>query len=107
MRIQIGKFTLCSDTWNYWLEEEFEGKDKDGKKKVTKRRASGYCWTIDKMLEDYAKRKISGSDAETMAELIAVVKQLQEDLPMLKKTAIEKDLKTMRQIQKKAKEKRQ
>ena len=104
MEIKIGRFTLRSDGFCYWIEEEYEiqkGKTK-GKKSV--KRVAGYATTLDILFRQFVEHKHRAIEATTVTELVKEMKQIAEDTELLKKTAVKEDLKRIRRIGKKIKE---
>lgn len=104
MEIKIGRFTLRSDGFCYWIEEEYEiqkGKTK-GKKGV--KRVAGYASTLEILFRQFVEHKHRAIEANTVTELVKEMKQIAEDTELLKKAAVKEDLKRIRRIGKKIKE---
>lgn len=104
MEIRIGKYILKSDAFCYWIEEEYEGKDKNGRKKKSRRRVAGYVSTLDILYRQFVEHKHKASEATTVAELVKDMKECAEDIEAIKKTATKEGLTKIRRIGKKVKE---
>ena len=105
MKIQIGKFTLRSDQYSYWVEEEYIGKDaKTGKEKKQTKRVAGYSTTLEQLYRSFVQHKFRSSEAETVKELIADLKQVEQDIIEIRKTATKEGFKRLRVIGKRIKE---
>lgn len=105
MEIKIGKFTLCSDQHCFWIMEEYESKGKDGKPgRKQSRKVAGYKRTISQLYDSFIGHKFRSSEATTVAELLKDLKQLEQDLSEIRKTAIKEDFKLIRKTEKKIKE---
>lgn len=105
MDIRVGKYILRSDQYCLWIDEEYTSKGKDGKpgKKQT-RRVAGYAPNIDILVRQFVAHKHMASEAKTVEELIKELKQIVEDIALIKKTAVANDLKAMRKTAKTVKE---
>ena len=105
MEIRVGKYILRSDQYCLWIDEEYTSKGKDGKpgKKQT-RRVAGYAPNIDILVRQFVAHKHMASEATTVEELVTELKQITEDITLIKKTAVANDLKAMRKTAKKVKE---
>lgn len=100
MKIQVGKYTLRSDQYCMWVDEEYIIEEGKHKGELDTRRVAGYCTDITRLLNDFRQKKTWGSDAESLEELIEVVRGVFEDLKALDKAALENDFKTMREMKK-------
>lgn len=104
MEIRVGRYILRSDQDNWWIDEEYISKGKDGKPgKVQKRKVAGYTNRIENLIRQFVAHKHRASEASTMTDLIKELKQIAEDAAELKKTAIANDLKAMRKTAKEIK----
>ena len=105
MEIRVGKYILRSDQYCLWIDEEYTSKGKDGKpgKKQT-RRVAGYAPNIDILVRQFVAHKHMASEATTVEELVAELKQIAEDITLIKKTAVANDLKALRKTAKAIKE---
>lgn len=105
MEIRVGKFTICSDQWSYWITEEYIPKKPDGTLgKPTQRKVAGYARSIDTLIQQFVEHKHRASEAATVEQLIREMKQVIDDAILLKKTAVANDLKLMRKTGKQIKE---
>lgn len=105
MEIRVGKYILRSDQYCLWIDEEYTSKGKDGKpgKKQT-RRVAGYAPNIDILVRQFVAHKHMASEAATVEELVVELKQIAEDITLIKKTAVANDLKAMRKTAKAVRE---
>lgn len=104
MDVRIGKYILKSDGYSLWVEEEYVGKDKNGKEKKQTRRVAGYAYSLDNLIHQFVSHKHKASEATTVAELLKEWKQVAIDTEEIKKTALAKDFKVVRKIAKEVKE---
>ena len=91
MNIRVGKYILRSDPYCLWIEEEY--RQKDGK--AASKRVAGYSWNLSNLLRSFAEKKLYGSDAENMEQLIADIREILADMVKLNEAAVEHKLKTM------------
>lgn len=105
MDIQIGKFHLRSDQYSMWIDEEYQSKGKGGKPgRVQTRKVAGYSRTMSQLYNSFIGHKFRCSEATTVAELLKDLKQLEQDLSEIRKTAVKEDFKMIRKVGKKIKE---
>lgn len=104
IEIRIGKYTLVSDGLSLWINEDYEGKDKNNKPKIQTRRVAGYAWSLDNLIHQFVAHKHRAAEAKTVADLIKVWKEVAEDTEQIKKTALKHDLTHARKIAKEIKE---
>lgn len=71
MKIDCGKYVLCSDPMNIWIEK----KTKRGTVKV-----AGYDSTLNLVLKDLVKKRIRGSEADDIKALINELTAIETDL---------------------------
>ena len=100
MEIKIGKYILRSDKYSMWIDEEHEVQKGKNKGKVVTRKVAGYSNTFDQLLKSFIAVKHRDNDAQTITELLKVLKQTADDTEMIKKTALKNDFKIIRQIAK-------
>lgn len=101
MRIEVGKYMLCSDEWCYWINEVVETRNKRTKEltgKTKEYRVAGYVTSIERLLKDFRSRTVGGADAENIIELLEVLKQTYEDMDALNTAAVERDFKKIREM---------
>lgn len=80
MEIKIGKYTLCSDQWSMWIEEEYSYEGKGGKKKNGTRRVAGYCGDFRQLMRSYCQHKYRGDGAKEMREALNVLADTEKDV---------------------------
>ena len=100
MEIRIGDYILKSDSFCYWIEKEYQGKDSRGRPKTQRKRVAGYASTLDNLIYQFVDTRYKDSDATTMKELIQMMKQTAEDTELIKKTAIKDGLAKVRKLSK-------
>lgn len=89
MKIQVGKYTLRSDQFCMWIDEEHT---RESGEKVT-RRVTGYATSFRTLLSSFRQRKVMGVDAESLVELINALSVIMSDMDELNKAAVEKGFK--------------
>lgn len=94
MNIKVGKYILRSDQYSMWIEEEYE--QKNGK--LASRKVAGYAWSIDNLLRQFSEAKIYGSDAETMEQLITVLRDVMKNLARLNEAALEQGFSRLERV---------
>lgn len=105
MEIRIGRFTLRSDQYCMWIDEEYQSKGKGGKPgRVQTRKVAGYSRTLSQLYDSFTGHRFRCSEATTVAELLKDLKQLEQDLSEIRKTAVKEDFKMIRRVGKKIKE---
>lgn len=104
IEIKVGRYTILSDGLSLWIMEEYEGKDKNDKPKMQKRKVAGYAYSIDTLVHQFVSHKHKAAEAKTVADLIKVWKEVAEDTEAIKKTALKHDLTRARKIAKEVKE---
>ena len=98
MRIQVGKFTLCSDSYSMWITEECEISKGKNKGQMDTRRVAGYSTSLKNLSRSLMESKVLGSDAESLKELIEVLRVTFEDMVELNREAVENDFKKIERI---------
>ena len=101
MKIQVGKYTLYSDSMSMWIVEEYEVTDRKTKEptgKLETRRVAGYSTSLTNLLRSFRDAKVGGSDAESLEELIEVLRATYEDMERLYKCAVENDFKLLKEM---------
>ena len=104
MEIKIGKYTLKSDGFCMWIDEEYEIKTGKTKGKKGVRRIAGYASNLDNLIRQFIDHRHKASEATTVAELLKEMQQMAEDAELIRKTALKEDFKLMRATAKKVKE---
>ena len=74
MEIKRGKYTLKSDRWCFWIEEEYI--NKKGKKDI--RNVSGYYADIEQLANGLANHTLGESEATSMRKLIDDVRSIKQ-----------------------------
>lgn len=105
MEIRVGKFILRSDQYSLWIDEEYTSKGKSGKPgRVQTRKVAGYSRTLAQLYNSFIGHKFRCSEATTVAELLKDLKQLEQDISEIRKTAVKEDFKMIRKVGKEIKE---
>ena len=79
IEIKRGKYTLRSDRWCFWVDEEYTGKDRKTKEpKTLVRNASGYYADISQLADGFINHMIGESDATSMKKLLHDIKRQKE-----------------------------
>lgn len=88
MKIKVGKYTLYSDRYSYWITVDTEKSEKQ---------IAGYCVTMERLLEDFMDKRLKESEAETFKEAIETlneaVKEAKEIVKASTKGKFEKEKK--------------
>lgn len=100
MKINVGKYTLYSDSLCMWITEEYEITKGKNKGKTDVRRVAGYSTSLKNLLSSFQKTKVWGSDAESLEELLEVLKATYEDMESIYKCAVEHDFKMIERMRK-------
>lgn len=101
MRIEIGKYVLYSDRWSMWICEKRETRDKRTKEptgRIEETRLTGYSTTLTRLLESFRDTKVSGSDAESLDELLTVLRSVYDDMVAINTVAVEKGFERIGQL---------
>ena len=101
MKIEVGKYTLHSDSLSYWVTEVVETKDRKTKEPTGKfetYRVAGYSTSLTNLLRSFRDKKIGGSDAESLEELVEALRNVYDDMEHLYKCAVENDFKLLKEI---------
>lgn len=96
MKIEIGKYTLHSDSMCMWITEEVETKDRKTKQPTGRfetRKVAGYSTSLTNLLRSLMESKVGGSDAESLKELIEALRSVYEDMVAINTVAVEQGLK--------------
>lgn len=103
MKIEIGRYTLHSDSLNYWVTEVVETKDRKTKEPTGKfetYRVAGYSTSLTNLLRSFRDKKVGGSDAESIEELIEALRNVYDDMEQLHRCAVENDLVKLKEMSK-------
>lgn len=105
MEIRVGRFILRSDQHCMWIDEEYQSKGKDGQPGRTQtKKVAGYSRTLTQLYNSFIQHKFRSSEATTVKELLKDLKQLEQDLSEIRKTAVKEDFKMIRKVGKDIKE---
>lgn len=101
MEIRVDKFTLYSDQHCFWVMETYTSKGKGNKPgKPQTKKVAGYSRTLSQLYDSFIRHKFRCSEATTVAELLKDLKQLEQDLSEIRKTAVKEDFKIIRKVAK-------
>ena len=103
MKIEVGRYTLHSDSLNYWVTEEVETKDRKTHQPTGKfetYRVAGYSTSLTNLLRSFRDKKVGGADAESLEELIEVLRNVYDDMEALYRCAVENDFKLLKEMSK-------
>lgn len=100
MKIEVGKYTLYSDSLCMWLTEKYVKEKGKHIGETEERRVAGYSTSLTNLLRSFRDKKIGGSDAESLEELIEVLRATYEDMERLYKCAVENDFKLLKEMSK-------
>lgn len=84
MNIRVGKYVLRSDQWCFWIDEEYTSKSG----KVVTKRITGYASSLENLFNDYEKRRVLLSDAESLDELLDAIEDAQDDIEIFIEKAV-------------------
>ena len=94
MNIKVGKYIFRSDQYCMWIEEEYTQKNGE----IASKRVAGYAWNIDNLMRQFSESKVYGSDAESIQQLIRVLRDVMKDLARLNEAALEQGFSKMEKI---------
>lgn len=103
MKIEVGKYTLHSDSLNYWVTEVVETKDRKTHQPTGKfetYRVAGYSTSLTNLLRSFRDKKIGGSDAESLEELIEALRATYDDMEQLYRCGVEEGLHKLKEMSK-------
>jgi hypothetical protein len=93
MNIDCGKYIIKSDPLNLWVEEKYKTKKGDEATKVV----TGYAPTFELLLQNFVKRRLRSSDAETVKGFLSDLAQAERDLlDLAEKAGTKLDERTVR-----------
>lgn len=98
MKIQIGKYIINSDRYNWWIDEEYEISKGKHKGEVDVRHLTGYCWTFEKCLQTFRERTLGESGATALLELLEALRSVFEDMDTLNRAKFEEDMKKLKEM---------
>lgn len=99
MKIQVGKYTLYSDQFCFWIVEEqpIDASNKQAKRDTKEVRVGGYSTTLPNLLRSFCENQTKQSDAESMEELLTDLARIAKDMDTLNTVAVERGLKLLRE----------
>lgn len=100
MKINIGRYTLYSDSLCLWVTEKYIKEKGKHAGETEERRVAGYSTTLTSLLRSFRDKKIGGSDAENLEELIEVLRNVYDDMEQLYRCAVENDLVKLKEMSK-------
>ena len=83
MDVKVGRFIIRSDAYCMWIDEEYEGKTKGGEVKVATRQVAGYVATFQQLYEDYMAKKMRGSDATEVKEVLKKFADCEKEIKLM------------------------
>lgn len=76
MNIDCGKYIIKSDPLNLWVEEKYKTKKGDEATRVV----TGYAPDLKTLLQNFVKRRLRSSDAETVKGFLSDLEEIEMDL---------------------------
>ena len=98
MKIQVGKYTLYSDSMCMWITEKYVKEKGKHIGETEERRVAGYSTSLTNLLRSFRDKKIGGSDAENLEELIEALRNVYDDMEQLYRCAVENDLVELKEM---------
>lgn len=98
MKIEVGRYTLYSDSMSMWVTEKYIKEKGKHAGEAEERRVAGYSTSLTNLLRSFRDAKVGGSDAESLEELIEVLRATYEDMERLYKCAVENDFKLLKEM---------
>lgn len=83
MNIEVENYILKSDGLSMWIEQKYIGKSKDGKDKEYVKRVTGYLPTFQMLFQSFVQRKVKGSEAADMQEILKDLAEVEKELHIL------------------------
>lgn len=100
MKIQVGRYTLYSDSMSMWVTEKYIKEKGKHAGETEERRVAGYSTSLQNLLRSFRDKKVGGSDAESLEELIEVLRNVYDDMEQLYRCAVESDLVKLKEMSK-------
>ena len=100
MKIQVGKYTLYSDSMSMWVTEKYVKEKGKHAGEAEERRVAGYSTSLTNLLRSFRDKKIGGSDAESLEELIEVLRNVYDDMEQLYRCGVEEGLQKLKEMSK-------
>lgn len=99
MEIKIGRYTLQSDRYCCFIEQEF----KNDKGKIAQRRVSGYFRDLGALLDDFIDTRVKDSDANNMKQVLAEIDSALKDAKRIARETIKADFHIVKDTRKEKK----
>ena len=96
MEIKIGVYTIRSDKFCIWIEQDFEVTEGKAKGTIVSRRITGYYRSLEKLLDDFIDVALKDSDAKSVEEALAILCKATKDASRIAKESIKKDFRIIR-----------
>jgi len=96
MKIQVGKYTLHSDQFAFWVTERQPAGAKAKKTEYVDVRVGGYCTNLKSLIRSFGENQLKMSDATDMEELLKDIERITEDMLNLNEEAVKQGLKLAR-----------
>ena len=96
MEIRIGHYTLKSDRYCAWLEQDFEVVEGKGKGNIVSRRITGYYRDLRRLLEDFIDMQIKDDDVESVQDAITKLTNAVDDAKAIARAAVKADFQIVR-----------
>ena len=83
-----------------WLTEKYVKEKGKHIGETEERRVAGYSTSLTNLLRSFRDKKIGGSDAESLEELIEALRNVYDDMEQLYRCAVENDLVKLKEMSK-------
>lgn len=100
MKIQVGRYTLYSDSMSMWVTEKYIKEKGKHAGETEERRVAGYSTSLTNLLRSFRDAKVGGSDAESLEELIEVLRNVYDDMEQLYRCGVEEGLHKLKEMSK-------
>lgn len=100
MKIEVGKYTLYSDSLCMWLTEKYVKEKGKHIGETEERRVAGYSTSLTNLLRSFRDKKVGGSDAESLEELIEALRNVYDDMERLYRCGVEEGLQKLKGMSK-------
>lgn len=100
MKINVGRYTLYSDSMSMWITEKYVKEKGKHIGETEERRVAGYSTSLTNLLRSFRDKKVGGSDAENLEELIEALRNVYDDMEQLYRCAVENDLVKLKEMSK-------
>ena len=78
MKIEVGNFVINSDQFSMWITEKRVVENGKTKGEIKYDRVTGYYSSVEGLLKDFKRRRVWGSDVETIEELRTLIASIDE-----------------------------